>query len=109
MPSNKKEWKKIDQEIADRAMAYIEAKKVSLTKHLNDVRGNHIWKLEEDGNVDVWGLDAGYHNGPKCILCGYSYCYHCHDEPPVECTAKLCTSCGIKLVHGICIQCGAPQ
>ncbi len=79
-------------------------------RKINAVRGNHIWKLADDGTVDIWGMDVGNHNGPKCVLCGYSYCMHCHPNgPPVECTAKLCTSCGNKLVHGNCIQCGAPQ
>ena len=31
----------------------------------------------EDGAVDVFRLDAGFHNGPECELCGRSWCHHC--------------------------------
>lgn len=37
----------------------------------------HILALNEDGTVDVFRLDVGYHNGPECLLCGESWCQHC--------------------------------
>jgi len=45
----------------------------------------HIWKTEEDGDVDIFGLEAGNHNGPVCINCGYAFCHHCQDLPDEDC------------------------
>lgn len=28
--------------------------------------------------VDVFALDAGWHNGPRCVDCGMALCHHCH-------------------------------
>lgn len=52
----------------------------------------HIWKADDDGTVDFFALDVedfesfGGHNGPRCTVCGFSYCVHCHqDGPPKGC------------------------
>lgn len=40
----------------------------------------HVWAENDyDGNVDVFGLEFGHHNGPRCVNCGYSFCHHCED------------------------------
>lgn len=44
----------------------------------------HVPKFEE-GDVDIFFLDDGIHNGPGCTICGWSQCWHCHgpeDIPP---------------------------
>ena len=28
--------------------------------------------------IDMFVLDAGYHNGPGCSKCHFSLCHHCH-------------------------------
>lgn len=39
----------------------------------------------EDGTVDIFRLDSGYHNGPECELCGETWCQHCRrDIEPCE-------------------------
>lgn len=43
----------------------------------------HTWRLN-DNEIDIFGLDEGYHNGPICVVCGYSFCHHCYDEVPVK-------------------------
>lgn len=55
---------------------------------MTDDRG-HTWKLNDyNGEVDLFGLDFAYHNGPICITCGYAYCHHCTSKPEVDCTGK---------------------
>lgn len=60
----------------------------------------HVFQLEEpdpdyDGpsgpKIDWFAVDGGFHNGPKCIRCGWSCCQHCtkiQDIP--ECTGGEC-------------------
>lgn len=31
----------------------------------------------KDGDVDMFRLSVGYHNGPECEFCGSSWCQHC--------------------------------
>jgi hypothetical protein len=37
----------------------------------------HQWAQTEWGSVDIFDYDQGYHNGPRCALCGRSGCHHC--------------------------------
>jgi hypothetical protein len=39
----------------------------------------HVLKRDEDGDIDHWVMDVGYHNGPGCINCHDSWCQHCED------------------------------
>ena len=47
----------------------------------------HEWKREENGDIDIFGVDSGYHNGPICVKCGYGFCHHCQRGPDEDCTA----------------------
>jgi len=47
-----------------------------------ETRG-HIWKRDETGNVDIFAYDYDYHNGPRCIKCGYGFCHHCSKLPQI--------------------------
>lgn len=42
----------------------------------------HDLYLDEDGDIDIFRLDEGYHNGPECRRCGDIWCHHC--EPNKE-------------------------
>lgn len=42
--------------------------------------GKHVWKLDEDGTVDIFAMEYANHNGPECVECGYSFCRHCTPE-----------------------------
>lgn len=57
----------------------------------------HIWKQDEEGNVDTWAWERGYHNGPRCIICSASPCEHCN--PDYE-ELKNCYE------HYVCSECG---
>lgn len=47
----------------------------------------HTWEQGEDGYINIFAFEEGYHNGPKCVVCGYSFCHHCSDGkvPVKEC------------------------
>ena len=49
--------------------------------YIEDPRG-HEWQKDEDDTVDIFAMDDGIHNGPKCVKCGYSFCHHCDDFIP---------------------------
>lgn len=40
----------------------------------------HRLKRDEDGEVDYFAFSYEFHNGPRCELCGDSWCHHCEDE-----------------------------
>lgn len=44
----------------------------------------HVWqKFEDTDEPDRMATTNGeYHNGPRCIVCGYSFCEHCVSEVP---------------------------
>lgn len=47
----------------------------------------HVWqKNEYDDKVDIMAMCYDFHNGPKCINCGYDFCHHCQDGPTIICT-----------------------
>lgn len=52
----------------------------------------HTWR-EEDSRIDRFAYDAGYHNGPVCVVCGFYYCVHC-DPKAVD------SECGTAPIPG---------
>ncbi len=56
-----------------------------------DNPNGHVWRKDEDGNVDLYFLDneEDFHNGPGCIHCGYCFCEHCIKEGQLKpCSEK---------------------
>lgn len=45
----------------------------------------HEWRRDDDGEVDIFGVEYGHHNGPICVKCGYGFCHHCADGPGEDC------------------------
>ena len=45
----------------------------------------HVWATDDNGEVDHFGMDYGFHNGPSCTVCGHSFCEHCADDWETEC------------------------
>lgn len=40
----------------------------------------HKW-IKEGKGIDIFAYTSGeYHNGPKCSVCGFGFCHHCHPE-----------------------------
>ena len=50
----------------------------------------HVWELNNHNNsdddsdygksVNIFAYEIGYHNGPRCVNCGYEFCHHCLSE-----------------------------
>lgn len=41
-----------------------------------EVAGHKLVR-DEDGEIDIWQYDSGYHNGPGCEKCHETWCMHC--------------------------------
>lgn len=76
-------------------------------------RRKHKWKRYSDGTIDYFaGVDCGYHNGPLCLKCGFSFCERCYPEGyDSECPVPdyICTVCGSEAseMGEYCPNCGA--
>lgn len=40
-------------------------------------RGHTLRTWDDGQRVDMFVMDAGFHNGPGCETCGWSACMHC--------------------------------
>ena len=40
----------------------------------------HEWLRGDDGEIDHFAFENGYHNGLMCARCYHSHCEHCHAE-----------------------------
>jgi len=44
----------------------------------------HRWKphndFPDDTEADTFAYEVGYHNGPKCVVCGFYFCHHCNPD-----------------------------
>ena len=70
----------------------------SLTGYINDlekevidksVAVGHDLELNDDGEVDMFYMEGGYHNGPQCKNCYWNVCIHCWDGSDIpECNHK---------------------
>lgn len=49
----------------------------------------HVWILDEGGAVDIWQLESGYCNGPRCAACDESFCHHCTDIDALDDCASV--------------------
>jgi hypothetical protein len=53
------------------------------SQRIDQLSKGHTWKRDDvvypDGYVpaDLFALSEGFHNGPECDSCGYSFCHHC--------------------------------
>lgn len=79
--------------------------------HIHEEYPEHDWVREEDGSIDMWVLDSGYHNGPACLRCHESFCQFCtpdwEQEGPCVVDKYRCPSCGHPLGSGnYCSNCG---
>ena len=82
--------------------------------HIHEVYPKHDWKLDKNGEIDMWALSVGYCNGPMCKRCHTSVCEHCNPEwNEEECVIdeRRCPSCNEE-VHYVydtdkfCRNCG---
>jgi hypothetical protein len=60
------------------------------------VEGGHMFVTTDDeGTIDNWQYDSGFHNGPRCENCNMTWCEHC--EP--NCYGEICPGKGIIVVQ----------
>lgn len=74
----------------------------------------HIWKTDENGEIDMFAYDNDIHNGPVCVICGEYYCINCNPnwensycahesykcsrcENHVKVKTPYCSQCGVKM------------
>ena len=87
--------------------------------HRHEEYPEHQWRRKENGEIDDFAMEIGYHNGPVCERCGYSFCEHCepdgYDKGPCvideyycpNCNHflyekdKFCSFCGQAILHGV--------
>lgn len=82
--------------------------------HIHTEYPEHDWIKDDDGEIDEWMLDVGYHNGPMCSRCNHSFCVHCetYEENNGPCVTDewKCPNCGCKFgpspYYNFCYNCG---
>lgn len=57
-------------------------------RHAPEKSRGHEWRKDEDGHVDVFAYEVGFHNGPVCVKCGYYFCHHCQTQPTKDCKGE---------------------
>lgn len=73
----------------------------------------HLWHKDEKGEIDMYYLDFGFHNGPGCEICGECICANCEpDWAEKECRIGyyVCSECEQPTKTGesnYCPNCGA--
>jgi hypothetical protein len=71
----------------------------------------HLWKKDDDGEIDKWAWDYEFHNGPSCEICHATPCEHCepdYDEKQNCREHYMCSECGrvVLALEPYC-HCGA--
>ena len=97
---------------AERAVSMLKDLEAKPPIHVHEEYPEHDWKLNKDGNPDEFTWDCGFHNGPSCKRCHYSFCIHCkpygwNDEPCIIDYYK-CPGCGKTMSEktAFCSNCG---
>lgn len=65
-------------------------------------KSEHTWKRREHGTIDNFAMENGYHNGPVCTRCGYSFCEHCDEDgyTTTSCQAHISDYCNDPAAWG---------
>ena len=88
--------------------------------HIHEEYQEHDWARNEDGSIDFFATENGYHNGPLCRRCYYDFCKHCVDsvdkalEEDLPCVLDeyKCPNCNKTLLKTLlknqkfCDECG---
>ena len=79
--------------------------------HIHEVYPKHDWARDKNGEIDMWAMDVGFHNGPMCKRCYHSVCEHCEpdwDEDECVVDEDRCPSCNKAFAFKpkFCKDCG---
>ena len=88
---------RFDAEFIENALDFIPAADVAPVVHGRWIfTKRHLWYKDENGNIDEWRVDNGFHNGPECQICHTAFCEHCTpDWSTTEC----------EIGHYYCSEC----
>ena len=73
----------------------------------------HLWYKDKNGEIDMWRLDIGFHNGPECQVCHASFCEHCtpnFDDEECDVGHYYCSECKAEQFENhntFCPNCGS--
>lgn len=73
----------------------------------------HLWYKNKNGEIDMWRLDIGIHNGPECQVCHASFCEYCtpnFDDEECDVGHYYCSECKAAQLDNhntYCPNCGA--
>ena len=94
------------------ALALLKEQEAKPPIHVHEEYPEHDWERKENGDIDDFACSGGYHNGPMCKRCHYSFCIFCkpngwNDESCIIDEYK-CPKCGRCIVEGtkFCSKCG---
>lgn len=89
----------------DALVGAIDLLKARTPIHIHKEYPEHDWETYEDGNIDESAMSYGFHNGPYCKRCGYSFCVHCKpngwSERPCVIDYYQCPKCERRISKGI--------
>lgn len=82
--------------------------------HIYEEHSEHLWKCDQNDEIDLWAFEEGYCNGPICTRCWHSECVHCNPEWEIDpvrlCIVDkdICPVCCSELEHShnYCPKCG---
>ena len=73
----------------------------------------HLWYKDKNGEIDMWRLDIGFHNGPECQVCHAAFCEHCtpnFDDEECDVGHYYCSECKAEQFENhntFCPNCGS--
>lgn len=98
----------------DMAIAALEKQEGKKAVWIEEVYERHDWQRCKNGAIDDLAMEIGYHNGPFCKRCYYSFCVHCVQDveaelnKPCDCSHYECPACRNHVSKNtkICPKCG---
>ena len=98
--------------VFDDAIAMLKSRVPMVPKHIHEEYPEHDWYRDKNGEIDMFVLDFGIHNGPGCKRCHESFCKHCvndwRNKGPCVIDEYRCPVCDGYLVENrkYCDNCG---
>ena len=105
-----------EQVLKQDALAMLKEQEPKTPIHIHEEYPEHDWETDEEGKIDEFAMSDGFHNGPCCKRCFYSFCIICkpnsgwNDRPCVVDFYK-CPKCGERILKNgknveYCVNCG---
>ena len=111
-PENLNEADKTTYDACVDAIALLKEQEAKPPIHIHEEYPEHDWETDEDGKIDMFAMEYGYHNGPRCKRCYHSFCIHCKpngfNDGPCVIDEYKCPKCECIIQKGtkFCSECG---